>query len=149
MRRFKHAYTEADPFTGALCLVVDDGADEDLIRHDPPWTKTSHPYTYDPFTIWGPPYPSKKCNGTDYTDRLDAWDHAKYARLAAKHYRSGESDYHRPFDSYSCKGHLIEAFLRDWHEDPQLHLLRVVEYCNPHSGYPTWRLDYVTSKGRH
>lgn len=99
-------------------------------------------YCYDPFTIWGEPRPNKACNGTDYTDRLDQWDNAKYAQLARKHYQDA-----RPFDSHNCKGHLIETFLRDWHGDPELKLLRVVEYCSPNSGYQTWRLDYASAKG--
>ncbi len=119
--------------------------DEDLgPRHDPPWTKQSHPYSYDPFTIWGEPRPSKECNGSDYTDRLDQWDSAKYARLARKHYSSDTNSYERPFDSHNCKGHLIERFLRDWYDDPKLKLLRVVEYCHPYTGYQTWRLDYAS-----
>lgn len=122
---------------------VDDDVDHDLTgRHSPPWTKQTHPYCYDPFTIWGEARAHEECNGTDYTDRLDQWDRSKYERLAAKHYRG-----QRPFDSHHCKGHLIEAFLRDWHNDPQLRLLRVVEYCHPGTGFPTWQLDYVGSKG--
>ena len=120
--------------------------DEDLARHEPPWSKQSHPYAYDPFTIWGEPCKSKACNGSDYTDGLDEWDTSKYERLAKKHYRSGENSYERPFDAHNCKGALIEAFLRDWHDDPELKLLRVVEYCNAHSGYSTWRLDYASPK---
>ena len=120
--------------------------DEDLQRHDPPWTKQSHPYNYDPFTIWGTPGPSAECNGTNYTDRLSQGDHAKYERLAKKHYRSGSDAYERPFDSHDCKGHLIERFLRDWHGDPELKLLRVVEYCHPYTGYQMWRLDYASPK---
>jgi hypothetical protein len=121
-------------------------ADEDLTQHDPPWTRHTHPYNYDPCTIWGEPRPNKACNGTVYTDRLEQWDRAKYACLARKHYRSGTNDFERPFDAHNCKGHLIEAFLRDWLEDPQLKLLRVVEYCNPGTGYPTWRLDFTSTK---
>lgn len=125
---------------------IPNDVDQDLTRHDPPWTTQSHPYCYDPFTIWGMPHSNKACNGTVYTDRLDQWDSAKYARLAREHYRSGENCYERPFDTHRCKGDLIEAFLRDWFEDPALKLLRVIEYCNPSSGYSTWRLDYVSSK---
>lgn len=126
--------------------IVDDQGDEDLTQHDPRWTKQSHPYCYDPFTIWGRPYPDKECNGTVYTDRLDQWDSATYARLAKKHYRSGDNNYERPFDTHNCKGHLIEAFLRDWYDDPALKLLRVIEYCSPATGYQIWRLDYVSKK---
>lgn len=123
--------------------------DEDLIRHDPPWTKAEHPYTYDPFTIWGAAAPSDECNGTVYTDRLSEWDYAKYNRLARKHYRRGDYNYARPFDTHQCKGNLIEEFLRDWFDDPKLRLLRVIEYCNPGTGFQTWRLDYVSTREDH
>lgn len=127
-------------------MFVDDRADEDLMLHDPPWTKQSHPYCYDPFTIWGKPHPSKECNGTVYTDRLDQWDSGKYDRLSRKHYCRGSNNFERPFDSHNCKGELIEAFLRDWFDDPELRLLRVIEYCSPATGYQTWRLDYASPK---
>lgn len=139
--RFDFEFGPNDPNFGLRIRRVQSDADRDLNSHDPPWTKQSHPYCYDPFTIWGDPRPSQECNGTVYTDRLDQWDSGKYERLATKHY-SG----HRPFDSYSCKGDRIEAFLRDWFDDPGLKLLRVVEYCHPGTGFPTWRLDYVSKK---
>lgn len=116
--------------------------DADLMRRDPPYKKAAHPYTYCPFTIWGKPFPNEKCNGSEYTDRLDAWDRTKYAKLASVYYLNQS-----PFNSHNCKGHLIEAFLRDWYDDPKLQLLRVIEYCNRSTGYPTWRLDFITSKG--
>lgn len=122
--------------------------DEDLARHDPPWTKRDHPYDYDPFTIWGTPHPSNLCNNTDYVDRLRQWDGAKYDRLARKHYASGSSSYEHPFDSHDCKGSLIERFMRDWYDDPELKLLRVVEFCNPYTGDQTWRLDYHSEKAK-
>ena len=111
-RRFDHDH-DLGPYGPHFMIVEDDvDVDQDLMRRDPPWTKQSHPYCYDPFTIWGAPRSTKACNGTVYTDRLDQWDRSKYERLAAKHYRG-----HRPFDSYQCKGHLIEAFLRDWFDE--------------------------------
>ncbi len=111
--------------------------DLDLQRSDPPRTRSTHPYSYDPFTIWGAPQAHAECTDTNWTDRLQEWDYAKYQVLAKKHY----PDMSRPFDSYNCKGTLIEQFLRDWHADPDLKLLRVIEYCNAATGYPTWRLD--------
>jgi hypothetical protein len=115
--------------------------DEDLGRQDPPRTKSSHPYAYDPFTIWGAHSPNPKCNGSVYVDRLEQWDRAKYKQLAEEVYEGC-----RPFDSYNCKGDRIQEFLRRWNDDPALKLLRVIEYCNWSSGYPTWRLDYITKK---
>lgn len=133
-----------------LDMQRDKDADKDLGRHDPPLTKREHPYNYDPFTIWGAPRPSAECNNTDYTDRLSQRDNAKYTRLSRKHYESGTNSYAQPFafDSHNCKGDLIERFLRDWYDDPELKLLRVVEYCNPYSGYQTWRLDYRSTKAK-
>ena len=136
------------------CLVphwrygFDSGADADLMRCDPPRTKVTHPYNYDPYTIWGKPYPDKRSNGFVYTDRLEQWDYGKYERLAAKHYRIGNT-WERPFDSHNCKGHLIQDFLRDWFDDPGLELLRVIEFCNQATGYPIWGLDYVSTREDH
>jgi hypothetical protein len=125
-----------------LDVVKDPRADADLSRSNPPRTKREHPYNYDPFTIWGQPFPNAERTGTVYADRLMQWDRAKYERLARKHYRSGTADYERPFDSERCQGGLIERFLRDWFEDQELKLLRVVEQCNPYTGERTWMLDY-------
>jgi hypothetical protein len=121
--------------------------DADLIRHSPVWTKAGHPYAYDPFTIWGAPQPDARCNGSTYTDRMEQHDRKRYHALAERHYRGGDPvTYHRPFDSHRCRGDLIEQFLREWEGDPDLTLIRVIEYCDVSNGYPTWRLDYVTSK---
>lgn len=120
--------------------------DRDLSRSDPLRSKRSHPYAYDPFTIWGKPAEHKECNGSVYTDRMEQWDYTKYRQLCQKHYRAGESTYFRPFDNHNCRGDLIQAFMRDYFDDPTIRLLRVIEYCNWSTGYPTWRLDYVTTK---
>lgn len=112
--------------------------DHDLTRSKPPRDKSRYSYSYDPFTIWGPPFPNKECNGSDYTDRLEQWDYDKYNRLAKEIYKDA-----RPFDSYHCRGDLIEKFLRAYHGNETIKLLRVIEYCNWSSGYPTWRLDYT------
>lgn len=127
-----------------LDLPITPLADDDLFRNDPPRTKQRYPYNYDPFTIWGTPHPSAECNSTNYTDRLEQEDRAKYTLLSKKHYRSASNIYERPFDSQNCKGPLIERFLRDWHDDPELKLLRVIEYCNSFTGFKTWRLYFHT-----
>lgn len=128
------------------CTKDDPCCDADLQRHDPPRTKDTHPYAYDPFTIWGQPYRDPKQTGTVYADRLMQWDRAKYARLARKHYHSGSNAYEHPFESSNCKGFLIAEFLRDWFDDPSLELLRVVEHCNPYTGERNWSLSYSSSK---
>lgn len=125
--------------------IVDDlrpTPDSDLQRHDPPRSRISHPYSFDPHTIWGKPFPDRRCNATDYTDRLEQWDYAKYTRLIQKICASGA----RPFDGYNCRGDLIEQFLREYHDDPTIKLLRVIAECNVATGYPLWRLDYRTER---
>lgn len=125
-----------------------DMVDQDLQRHDPPHTTSSHPYSYDPFTIWGGP--SKECNASDWTDRFDEWDYKKAEQLRSEIYwvenDAGEKVPQRPYDRHRCRGDLIETFLQKYLDDATIRLLRVVEFCNASSGYPTWRLDYKTTK---
>lgn len=112
--------------------------DADLHRQHPPRTKYSHPYSYDPFTVWGAA--SKECNGSEYTDRLAEW-YPKYREIGLRIF----DGYHRWFGS-GCSGEKIEAFLRELMDDPTLTLTRVVEYCNASSGYPVWRVDFKSEK---
>jgi hypothetical protein len=128
MREFlpKHEMLYGGPFGGPMYL------DE----HGEPVTRTpkTHPYTYDGFVIWS--IDDEEPNDTIYTDRLTMWDHAKHDRLCEKHFGND----HQYWDKRAPKK--IEAFLKDWIEDPNLQLIRVIQYCNQSSGYPTWRLDY-------
>lgn len=116
--------------------------DDDLTRCDPVRTPQTHPYNYDPFTIWGGPNPS--ANGSEWTDRLQQWDYSKYKALSEKHFSNGS----RPFSSHGCQGELIQAFLRDFLDKPTLILTRVIEYCNQSSGYPLWCMVYVVDKSK-
>ncbi len=120
-------------------------ADSDLGRQDPPRSKHNRNYTYayDPFTIWGAPRAHKECNGSDYTDRLEQFDRPKYHRLIEEIYKP---EHCQIFSEHHCRGDLIEKFLRAYHDDESIKLLRVIEYCNWSTGYPTWRMDYVTTK---
>ena len=114
------------------CYVFDH--DSDLQRCDPPRTKRTHPYSYDPFTVWGGP--SKKCTGSVYTDRMSCWKPDAYREIGDRIFGKGR------WFGEGCNGQKIEQFLQEYNENPRLRLLRVVEYCNASSGYPTWRLDY-------
>jgi hypothetical protein len=98
-------------------------------------TKQQYPYSYDGFVQWRDTN-KPKANGTIYSDRLTQWDFPKYDLLCMKHF-GNKSQY---WDSREPEK--IEAFLRDWCEDPELELTMVMEYCNVSNGYPCWRFDY-------
>lgn len=96
-------------------------------------TKYTHPYSYDPFVIWKG---AGKANGTVYTDRLFEWDRRKAEDLCDKHLPGLRWNNAPPSK--------IEAFLREYMGEPNLRLVLVMEYCNWATGYPVWRLDYIT-----
>jgi hypothetical protein len=101
-------------------------------------TKQSHPYSYDPIVLYeGNPAPENTEPGTIYTDRLLQWDYDKHNALCTKHFGNEGQwwDQREPAD--------IEAFLRDWCNDADLILVKVVEYCNVSTGFPTWQLNYA------
>jgi hypothetical protein len=102
-------------------------------------TKQSHPYSYDGFILhrFGP---NSEATSTIYSDRLLQWDWDKHNRLCMKHF-GDERQYWNNRDPKK-----IEAFLRDWCEDPELKLIFIMEYCNQASGYPCWRFDYCSKK---
>lgn len=98
-------------------------------------TKHTHPYNYDGFVLWkSRDYKPTMPAGTIYSDRLYEWDYEKAQRLAEQH------EIKRWDNTRTEK---IEAFLRDWNDNPNLRLVLVMEYCNQSSGYPVWRFDYL------
>lgn len=98
-------------------------------------TKYTHPYSYDGFVLWmSKEYSPTQAAGTVYSDRLYEWDYEKAVRLGKQHEI-------KRWDNTDPKR--IEAFLRDWNENPRLRLVLVMEYCNHASGYPCWRFDFV------
>lgn len=101
-------------------------------------SKMTHPYSYDPFVIWKDP--NLTATNTVYSDRLHQWDYKKHNDLCEKHF-GNQGQY---WDRRAPKA--IEAFLRDYNDNPTLELVRIVEYCNASNGYPCWRLDYTESK---
>ena len=109
-------------------------------------TKATHPYSYDPFTMWrGPGEP----DGGAYTDRLFQWDHKKHDALCMKHF-GDRGQYWGRRDTNK-----IQAFLRDYLDAPELVLCEVQEHCNQATGYPCWYFAYrktpnaeVTGLGR-
>lgn len=95
--------------------------------------KFSHPYDYDPFTVWkgrGTP------DGSLYTDRLYQWDSAKHNELCLKHFGNVGQYWG---DRAPAK---IQEFLRDYLGKPNLVLCEIQEHCNASSGYPCWYFSY-------
>ncbi len=113
--------------------------DDDLERSAPPRTRLTHPYSYDPFTVWGGK--NEKCNNSVYSDRMRQWDYEKYNRIGQALFNTGDMAW---FNTGNAKK--IEQFLREYNGDNTLELTRVVEYCNVSTGYPVWRLDYYKPK---
>jgi hypothetical protein len=99
-------------------------------------TPKSHPYSYDPFTIWK--------NGVKpfdavYSDRLLGWDHKKHNELCKKHFSNQGQDWSRRDPSR------IERFLRDYFDSPTLILCEVIQGCNVSNGYPYWAFRYTSN----
>lgn len=98
-------------------------------------TKYTHPYNYDSFVVW---QGEGKATNSVYTDRLFQWDWDKHNTLCMKHF-GNKGQYWGNRDPEK-----IESFLRDYMDKPKLKLVKNVEYCNVATGYPCWRLDYIT-----
>lgn len=114
-------------FDGLVSVLTGDVGDEG------PRTKMSHPYSYDPFTVWRGD--GAATNGV-YTDRLLQWGFDKHNALCQKHF--GErSQYWADREPEK-----IQDFLRDYLGDPALVLVEVVEHCNQATGFPLWYLAF-------
>ena len=117
------------------CVQVDNTAAETLNigrMNDPPHTKWSHPYSYDPIILY---WSGDKPKASVYTDRMRQWDDAKFTKAYEKNMQKKRWDNAEPKQ--------IEGFLRDYMKDKGLKLHAVIEYCNASNGYPLWRLDYT------
>jgi hypothetical protein len=98
-------------------------------------TIEEYPYSYDGFVLWRT---EGKAGDTIYSDRLLQWDFTKHDKLCMKHFgNTGQVWGNR-------NPKKIEAFLRDWCDNPKLKLILIMQYCNLSSGFPTWRFDYNT-----
>jgi hypothetical protein len=103
-------------------------------------SKLSHPYTYSAFVLWPMSF-GKPITGWDsavYTDRLQQWDPDKYARLGQKHMAGKRWDNATPEQ--------VQAFMREYNDDPDLRMVALQECCNVSNGYPIWILHYKTGK---
>jgi len=99
-------------------------------------TKGTHPYSYDGFIQWRGGENSE-ATSTAYSDRLlqQNWD--LHDELCEKYFGDqGQYWGQREPD-------LIEKFLQDYFDKPELKLIFVMEYCNKSNGYPCWRFDFT------
>lgn len=99
-------------------------------------TKSTHPYSYDPFLLWRK-LPNEMATGGVYTDRLSQWDYELNNRLKRKHFES-ESDYYSQFTPEQ-----VESFLQERLEKPMLKVVYMEEHCNVATGYPVWYIAYA------
>ena len=99
-------------------------------------TPVTHPYSFDDYILWTKPGLTRKKaiqgTGSAYSDRLFQWDPAKHDRLCKEHFgdRAQQWGNREPAK--------IEAFLRDYHDDPSITLTMIVASCNQSSGFPLW-----------
>lgn len=108
--------------------------DGDLLRHYPPRTKHTHPYSYDPIVLIDT---GVEANGSAYSDRMSQWDYDKF-RAAMKN--TGEMHF-----SWHNKN-LVQNMAREYFDDPTLKIVKVIEMCNASSGYPVWLLTWYSNK---
>ena len=100
-------------------------------------TKDSHPYSYEPFTVFGSRPDEGVVSQGVYSDRMYQQDYEKYNACCMEVF-GNEGQY---FDQRSPKG--IEKFLQLYYNKPNLKLLWVVEDCNQASGYPLWYFSFT------
>ena len=98
--------------------------------------KERHPYNYSSFVTWRKPGTERPGTPAVYSDRLYQWDHEKFDRLCKKHF----GDIAQVF--YSRSPEAVEAFLRDYLENPAIELELIMEGCNQATGFPVWVFYY-------
>ena len=108
---------------------------EGNIRHSPPRTKMSHPYSYDAIVLFNT---GKPTNGSAYSDRMQEWDYEKFN----KHLGTGEIKFR--WGSQSS----VETFARLYFDDVTLKVTKVVEICNVATGYPVGLICWHSDKNK-
>ena len=98
-------------------------------------TQSSHPYSYEAFTMFG-----KNTEGTSgmYSDRMICWDHEKYNRCC-KEVWDNHGQY---FDRRGRCPKSIEKFLQLYNDNDKLELTWIVQDCNVSNGYPVWYFQF-------
>jgi hypothetical protein len=74
---------------------------------------------------------------TSYTDHLASWNREHFDACFAKSLPIGSGGFR------SGSAIAIQAFLRDYHRDENLELVKIVDCCNQASGFEIWRFDFI------
>lgn len=107
--------------------------------HTGPRTKFSHPYSYDPLIVFES---KKEPTGSAYSDRLRDWYSAEKLSAAKLKHFGKQSDYYAVEHAPS----VVEAFLQDLMDKPNLELVCIEEHCNQATGFPVWFFAYAESQ---
>lgn len=114
-------------------------------------SKREYPYSFSDYVRWAK-YPNRK--GSDfnlqegqshqaaYSDHMASGDRAHFDKCFAEHLPIGSGGFRHGSNS------AIQNFLRAYHRDEKLELLRIVDGCNSHSGFEVWRFDFIYNKAQ-
>ena len=98
-------------------------------------SKFERQYDYSPIIIFGDDTGEE--TETVYSDRMLQWDYKKTDKLLMKHF--GKRSQH--FNDKDPA--LVEKFLQERFDYPNLKLLMIVEWCNVSNGYPYWSFHFT------
>jgi hypothetical protein len=101
-------------------------------------TKKSHPYSYEPYVIFGPA--GHIGTASAWTDQMRKEDRTRFDWLCVKHFKecSGPGWSSLPQSN-------VTSFMRELYGDPRLEVYRLVEFCNTRTEFPEWRVDFSHS----
>lgn len=138
-KRRTNPSSEQAVFELRTLIFVDDQGGLDL--HGNPFrSKAEYPYSYSPIIIFDrkPENPEKvQCA---YSDRMRTWAFnagRDFHKDIAEIFGPNVNDY---FPTKSPK--LVEQFIRQQFNKPELVLVRIVEECNVATGFPVWAIHY-------
>lgn len=97
-----------------------------------------NPYSFHPYVTWGDK--KDKVTGSVYSDRLYQWDSELHDDLCLKYFGNKGQTWN-PIDR---SPEVIEKFLRDYLNDPELKLVYIEKHCHMASGYPIWFFAYYS-----
>lgn len=95
--------------------------------------KSSHPYSYSEFFLYGDREVVKTATDALYSDRIWQWDREKASRCWSEHCKDR-------WDTTGSKQH--SAFLSDFLGKP-VRVIALAEGCNASNGYPYWIVWFV------